>query len=263
MTNLFEENFRILEEEIKSYLNRKIYSDQSKCCLDAYLKNEGKCAFYDSEDHIYSRRVSNSVDEVVEVSELLCMSPVFLNSYLVTDLWSKYFSQSGYMKYHIESWYINVIRLEDMFLILINEILRLGIKKELIGYQIVVTNERVPDSIKKNLISLHKAIKPIRTARIMLIHHQTLFEKKLYEIRSNENLVKLLRKDPDNKKISKDLSVIESVNKRFFATRYRKNKRDYMLSSNKSLLQYVSQMLLMLEKNYLDESHMLVSKRLQ
>lgn len=262
MPNIFNENHKIFDEEVTVHLARKIFGDPVKCCLEA-SKKKIKCPNFDTEDHKYNRRVDNALDEVRDVCEMLNMGPIFINSYTITALWKKYFSQSGYMKYHIESWYINIIRLEDMFLILINELFQLGIKKELVGYELVSTNENVPEPIRKNIKKFHKAIKPIRAARIMLIHHQTLYEKKLHEIRTNEQLVKLVKSSKKEKddEIAKSLRITEFFVKKFLATRYRKEKRNYMLETNKSLLKFISDMFKELEDYYVPAHARLVKKR--
>lgn len=260
MVNIFDPNFKLYNDKVSVRLSRKIFNDKVKCCLEA-AKKDKKCPNFEREDHKYSRKVSNALDEVVEVCQILCIPPVMLNSYSVTPLWSKYFSQSTYMKYHIENWYISVIRLESMFLILTNEVFQLGIKKELIGYEIIVTNGNIPDIVKKNLKNLHKAIKHIRTARIMLIHHQTLYEKKLDEIKKDENIVRIIRDGGKAKEIEKDLKIIEFFAKKFKTPAYRRSKRNSMLKSNSSLLGYISEMLLVFEKFFEKNHKDLLEKR--
>jgi hypothetical protein len=264
MNLLFSENDKIFQEEIAIRLARKIFGEPVKCCLEATkpgTPGDAVCPYADTEDHVYSRRVSNALDEVVYVCKMLSMPPVALNSYNRSTLWEKYFSQSAYMKYHIENWYINVIRLEDMFLILLNEVFQLGIKKELVGYEVIHTNSNLPEIAKRNLKSLHKSCRPIRVARIMLIHHQTLFEKKLYEIEKDETLVQLLREGGKGDEIAETLEEIELFAKRFKAPTYRKSKIKYILESNNNLLNYISATLLLLEGDYMDRQQLLAAKR--
>lgn len=260
MPNVFDTNYKLFNDKLSVHLSRKIFGKYVKCCLEA-AKIDEHCPNFDTEDHRYSRQVSNSLDEVKEVCEMLCMSPVLLNSYRRTSLWDKYFNQSSYMKYHIENWYINVIRLEDMFLIMINDIFQLGIKKELVGYEILKSNTNLPTEIVRGLAAFHKSVKPIRAARIMLIHHQTLYEKKLDEIRKDETMVKLVKEGGKAKDFEKELRMIEFFTRKFKAPEYRQNKRDYMLASNNSMMQYVSDMLFALESYYIAKQEELLSKR--
>lgn len=250
--DLFEGNRKIYENEVCLYLSRKVYGERRKCCLKA-VKDKEECEFKDTQDHKFSWSVSGAHEEVQSVCETLCMCPVFINSYNVGSLWKRQFNQSGYMKYHLEAWYINVIRLEDMLLVLINEVYRLGIKKELLGYEIVSTNTNLPSDIARYLKALHKAAKPIRAARIMLIHHQTLFEKDLHEITRDETAVRLLKENPPedvDKDLERSIKIMEFWAKKFKAPRYRIKKRDYMLSSNHALLEHVSGMLQIMEKEF-------------
>jgi hypothetical protein len=243
--DLYSTNNKIYEDEVSLYLARKIYGDRMKCCLKA-IKDGKQCEYADELDHKYSGAVDGALDEVKSVCETLCMSPVLINSYNVTPLWKRQFNQSGYMKYHLENWYINVIRLEDMLLVLINAVYQLGIKKELLGYEIVSTNTNLPTNVIRNLKALHKATKPIRAARIMLIHHQTLFEKDLHDIRGDETMVKILKENPPvevDKELEQSIKITSFWTKKFKAPRYRLKKRDFMLESNHALLEHTSLML--------------------
>lgn len=251
---------RIFNDKIKVYLARKIFSKPVKCCLEA-SKADKDCEYKDTLDHKLSYAVSNALDEVQDVCETLCMSGVLVGTSPKTQLWDKYFSQSGYIKYVIENWYINVIRLEDMLLVLVNELYELGIKKELLGYEIVVTNRNLPENVAINLKSLHKAIKPIRAARIMLIHHQTLYEERLHEIRRSEDMVKLLREAGGNEDLEESLKDIAWFNKKFKVPSYLRGKQKYMIDSNSNLLEYVAEMLELFEKRYTERQQELVAKR--
>lgn len=261
--DLFEKNRKIYEDEVNLYLSRKIYGEHRMCCIKA-AKDEKECEFKDSLDHKFAWAVSGAHDEVQSICETLCMCPVFINSYSVGPLWKRQFNQSGYMKYHLEAWYINVIRLEDMLLVLINEVYRLGIKKELLGYEVISTNANLPANMVRNLKALHKATKPIRAARIMLIHHQTLYEKDLHDIKGDEMAVKLLKENPPDKvdkELERSIRIMEFWAKKFKAPRYRVQKRNYMLSSNHALLEHVSRMLLDMEKVFVATDNKLVGKR--
>jgi hypothetical protein len=260
MPQLFEDNIRELNEGVKLNLLKKVLLERGDCCIDA-AKHKEKCKYDDTEDHKYRWRIVDAHNEVITVCELLCMVPVLMNSYSVGNLWRKYFNQSSYMKYHIESWYINVIRLEDMLLILVNEVFGLGIKKELVGYEVITTNTNVPERVRKNLKALHKGIKSIRGARIALIHHQTLYDSKLDEIRKDEELVRILREAGEGKRLEKELQMIEFFAKNFKVRNYRIDKRNSLLESNKSLLTFVSNFLRGLEKSFVERHDELLSGR--
>ena len=77
----------------------------------------------------------------------------------------------------------------------------------------------------------------------MLIHHQTLCEKALHEIRGDEVAVKLLKENPPDvgdEELERSIKIMEVLAKRLKASRYRIQKRNHILSSNYALLKHVS-----------------------
>ena len=73
--------------------------------------------------------------------------------------------------------------------------------------------------------------------------------------------MQLLRQGGKGEEMAEALEDIEYFSKRFKTPDYRRNKIKHMLESNKSLLKYISEMLLLLEDAYKTRHRELLSKR--
>lgn len=195
---IYDEN-ELLEEVIKDL--REIVESQGLDFEEEVNLNK----FSSKEKYIwkvqpYPIRLLSKLEELVYVVPLI-------NSYPETDLWAKAFNREDYLKYHLSSYYTNVVGVFDRSLKLINKIYNLGLKDKNVNYSIVKTNTHLKNTRTKEVLCEFSEFlrnSNIRELRNDIIHSGQFYYEEL-------NLASILSLYQESNNVEEEMGRIAQI----------------------------------------------------
>jgi len=131
----------------------------------------------------YVHLVLSSFNEVTSVLENLEYGEIFLGSYSVSSRWRKKYDRNHYIRYHYEFWVINLIRLYERLLILIDDVYGLGIPHKEVTYKTISSAIKMEGTdTLKILKKIHGALSTAQGLKNEVFHRHTYSDGTLDDI---------------------------------------------------------------------------------
>lgn len=216
--------------------------DGLKCCPPKSKKVE--CKNSKSPHHLYIYDIRDVLRRQQEVAKNLLIIPVLVNSYSTSKTWKDNFIRPEYVRYHMENWLVNVVRLEDINLQLINTFLKFGINEKEINQRIIISHTHLPKDIKDYVILFAKGTQDIRKSRNYVTHVGYYSDSEIENLIEKAEMAMFIKEVMDNgliatdRKLLNDAEIIETLNRRFFTKQYCNKKRRELCKNNLRIFKY-------------------------
>lgn len=156
----------------------------------------------DEKFHISTFRATS---QIIYKLESLDHCVAYINSYPSTTLWKKNFGRSDYIKYHLETYYGNIVAVFDRCLLLVNHLYDLGFDPQDAKYNLITKNKHLEGTETLRVLkAIHKGLENIRSVRNYIEHQGSLSDKELDDISMYELIY---RKGNTKRKLHKILAV--------------------------------------------------------
>ena len=184
------------------------------------------------------------ITEIFYKLETLGHCIAYLNSYPSTSLWKKNFSRADYIKYHLESYYGNILGTFDRCLLLVNHLYDLGFEPRDAKYKLITKNKHLSGSKTLEILTrTHKALENIRSVRNYIEHQGSLSDKELDKI----SLYELLNK---NKSLEPKLKKITKVLLKLGYSSYIRKKKKEVRNNNTAIILLANALFTSVEEKY-------------
>lgn len=185
-----------------------------------------------SHEEEYIDRVRSSFTEVIDLLDNLEYAEIFLNSYAVSTAWKKKYDRSHYIRYHYEAWVLNIVRLYERLLILVDDVYVLNIPHKDVTYKKTAESPKLSDTRTLEILNkIHGVLNPTQGLKNELFHRYVYTDKSLAEIASFDFVARHSKQNED-----KDKFMFASKLKAKF---YLDNKKAEVRRNNKKMLEIV------------------------
>jgi hypothetical protein len=223
-----------------------IYKDlliELECCP----KNKHKqCDNDKTSHHEYIHEVRFCLRGQEEVTKNLLIIPILLNSYPHNLIWDANFNRPEYIRYHLENWFMNVVRLHDINLQLINVFYDFGINAKDVNERLILNHSHLEEKIKNMIKLFKKAINDVQSRRNLISHRHGFYYddelEYLIEVTSENAFWKFAKQEglvDEHEQFFQYIDFLDVGGNQFLNKDYANKKRKEMHENNLSIFKFV------------------------
>jgi hypothetical protein len=191
----------------------------------------------------YIHLTSSSLTEVTKTLENLEYCEIFLDSYSVSVKWKKKYDRSHYVRYHYEAWIINLIRLYERLLILLNDVYDLGIAHKEVTYIKVSASPHLAGTKTLKLLNkIHGALSQVQGLKNEVFHRYAYSDSALDDISMYDFLARQSQETIDSSRFKWAAKFKMNI--------YLTSKKQEVKKNNKVMLEIVVAVLKTLDTEY-------------
>jgi len=171
------------DKVLQTKFGKQVTEDSVDIAKLAIAQDKKKKKLVPTSEQSYILRVSDVIVEINNLLDNLEYCEIFLNSYSASAAWKKKYDWSHYIRYHYEVWIMNLVRLYERILILVNEVYDLGVEDKQVNYRTISSNRHLENTgTLKLLKKIDDALNNIRAARNQVLHRSMYDDDKLKRV---------------------------------------------------------------------------------